>query len=165
MGPCPHGAAGLHHLALPEAQLPSSSLSVCSGQLSPGPGRLPCVVAPLPSSPALGDDHKSFWSGSLLCNPRLNFSEGVAGSILSPALLSHSCSHPNPAGVALKCHLPCCLRGLNALLFSPSPPCRPSPVGLGRSPVRDDFFGKAKALLQCLSSSWLPLYPTSSHAS
>lgn len=62
-----------------------------------------------------------------------------------------SATNSNPTRRGPQHLLPCCLHRLNTLLFSPS--SRPvarllwdwdAPV------VRDDFFGKAKALLKCL---------------
>lgn len=72
--------------------------------------------------------------------------------------------------VTLKYLPPCSLHGLNALLFFPSSP--PCPVAhllwdWDAPAVRDDFFGKAKALLLCVFLLSLAsfLQPTPSHAS
>lgn len=98
-------------------------------------------------------------SGCLFCCPQIKF---YRNPWLHPAFCPPvpSATNSNPTRRGPQHLLPCCLYRLNTLLFSPS--SRPvarllwdwdAPV------VRDDFFGKAKALLKCLFffSFWPPL--------
>lgn len=118
-------------------------------------GPLVCSMAAKPLGTA---SHCVVSSGRLLYCPQIKFQRSLW---LHPASCPPvpSAANSNPIISGPQHPPPCYLHRLNALLFSPS--SRPvarllwdwdAPV------VRDDFFGKAKALLKCLFSSFWPSF-------